>query len=169
MLRLRERALGARGQDFFGALPMGVGLIEALLFANRPVIAWAVLFALAILGVLLSAGTWYFNKQDLVNRWYRAAYWTGWTVSVLFGALLIGAVVIWAITRPPTGEFPPVSEVFVVLARVGFFLDALLIAGLAAMGWFAQGTQATRALARSWRRSHGTAGARSPEENTPSE
>lgn len=48
---------------------------------------------------------------------------------MLLGVLLIGAVVIWAITGPPTGEFPPVSEVFVVFARVGFFIDALLIAG----------------------------------------
>ncbi len=136
-----------------------------------------VFFGLGFLGLLVMGATvgglfalmpsslW--TRQGRVNRWYRAAYWAFWVVCALAGVLIIGAVVIWAISRSTNGSLA--GAILTVLVPGIGMLGFLVVGGLVVAGKIAQGNEETREWARSWARTHGAAEARAPQENTTSE
>ena len=137
MFWLDPQSLGSRITRFLCAVPPVVLALELLLNLDKALIAWTACVALVLLGGEFFTIMLGHRRQHLANGWYRAAYWAGWIVCAGTGALLIGAMVIWAINGPTLGQFPAVSITLLIavllLGLVGLFvLVGLLVAGAVA-------------------------------------
>lgn len=157
-----------RGMGFCGGLGLAAGALEQQLQVDKTVMAWTLFVSLPLLGVYLCLLPLELSEQNPVARWFRPPRRAGMTVSVLLGAMLIVAVIIWTITGPQAGP-PLVSVVLLLIAPIGGYIGIIVIGVLAAIGWIAKGNEETKEWARSWSRTHAAPGASSPQKHAPLE
>ena len=169
MFRLKHKNLLLRGLNLLFSLVIVVAGLEKFVFKpGKTVEIWTILAFLVIGGALFFALPLELREQQLVNRWYRAAYWAAWPFCELAGALFIGAAVVWGLTGPTLEEVPPVSEALLLAVQIGGLVGIFVVGGLAATGYIAQGTEETRQWARSLGQTNREVESRPAQEDAPS-
>lgn len=169
MSRLKHKDLLSRGLNLLFSLAIVVLGLEELVFKpGKTVVMWTMLAFLVSGGAVFFALPLELRGPQLVNRWYRAAYWAAWPSCALAGALIIGAAVVWGITGQTPGQFT-VSGILVITGMVLLVVGIVVVGGLAVAGYIAQGTEETRQWAHSLGRTNGEAESRPAQEGAPPE
>lgn len=123
---------------------------------------------LALLGDVFPELPLWIIKHVQENRWYRAAAWAAWLFCGLGGMLLIGMGVAWGRARPSLGQSSGILGVLQLTGMVACLVAFLVIGGLLAIGYIAQGNEETREFARVWGQTKGKVVAGStPEDSHP--
>ena len=167
MVRPHHKRRFVRGMQIVFALVLGVWLLEFLVKPGEAVFTWTALIALVSLGGMCLVLPWGFPGQTRENRWSRAADRAGTVLSLLLGALFLGAAVAWGIAGPTLKQFPAVSGVLLVTALVLGGMGVLLLGGLGVIGEIAQGNEETRRWAHSLGRTNDAAGSGPAQEDGP--